>query len=74
MTEYGAEPVGVHGHVEKSPISLAWVILASLLCGGGLFLIWFWLTTFDWLYFSGIALAVVGGLMFFNHRAGLDHA
>lgn len=74
MSEYGGEPVGVHGHVEKSPISVGWVILAAVLCGIGLFLVWFWLSTFDWIYFPGVALVFIGGIMFFNHRAGLDHA
>jgi hypothetical protein len=73
MSGYGGPSVG-HGHVERSPISVGWVILASVLCGIGLILVWEWLTTFDWVYFPGAALVIIGALMFLNDRAGLDHA
>jgi lipoprotein signal peptidase len=70
MSEYGE----AHGHVERSPISVGWVVLASLVCGAGIFFLWLWLDTFDWLYFPGFVLVIVGAIMFLNDRAGLDHA
>jgi hypothetical protein len=77
MSEYGGPSAG-HGHaeshVERSPISIGWVVLASLVCGAGIFLVWYWLETFDWLYFPGLVLVIVGAMMFMNDRAGLDHA
>ncbi len=69
MSEYGA-----HSPVAKSPISVGWVVLAALMCGFGLFLVWLFITTFDWIYFPGAALVILGAIMFLSERAGLDHA
>jgi len=74
MSGYGgAHSAPPHGHV-RSPISVLWVVLSALLIGGGLFLLAYWLVTFNWLFFSGIAPCVLGGLMLFSPRAGLDSA
>lgn len=73
MSGYGA-PSEPPAHHAVSPISVPWVVLASVLCGLGLLLVWMWLTTFQWVYFTGIIPVFVGGLMFLNDRAGLDHA
>jgi hypothetical protein len=73
MSEFG-EHGSVHGHVARSPISVGWVVLASLLCGAGIFLVWYWLFTFNWAFFPGFILVIVGAIMFLNPRAGLDHA
>ncbi|MGA8665023.1 MAG: hypothetical protein WB809_08195 [Thermoplasmata archaeon] len=74
MSGYGD---GHHGaapaHV-RSPISVGWVVLAALLIGVGLFFVAYWLYMFDLWYSFGIALVVIGGLMLFHPRAGLDHA
>ncbi|HLM91323.1 MAG TPA: hypothetical protein VK424_04640 [Thermoplasmata archaeon] len=74
MSEYGdAHHAGTKAHV-RSPINVGWVVLAALLIGSGLFLIAYWLYMFDLRYSFGIALVVIGGLMLFHPRAGLDHA
>jgi|HubBroStandDraft_1064217.scaffolds.fasta_scaffold28026_3 hypothetical protein len=73
MSEYGAASE-VHTHHVSSPISVPWVVLASVLCGVGLTLVWEWLTTFQWIWFSGVVLVFIGAMMFLNDRAGLDHA
>jgi hypothetical protein len=74
MSEYGG-PSESHPHHVSSPISLPWVVLASLLCGLGLFLVLgLWLATFEWIYFVGVIPVFLGGLMFLSPRAGLDHA
>jgi hypothetical protein len=73
MSEYASGHGGAPAHV-KSPISVPWVIAASLLIGVGLFFDWYWLYTFNLEYTFGIALVVVGGFMLFSKRAGLDHA
>ncbi|MCI4365496.1 MAG: hypothetical protein L3K10_05490 [Thermoplasmata archaeon] len=74
MSGYGTPPAAVsHGHV-SSPISVPWVVLSAVLVGVGLFFVWWWVTTFDWLYFLGVAPCVLGGLMLFSRRAGLDSA
>jgi len=74
MSEYGdAHSRGAKSHV-RSPISVAWVVLASVLIGVGLAVLFYWLYTFDLRYTFGIAFVVAGGLMLFDHRAGLDHA
>ena len=73
MSEYG-DASESHGHVTKSPISVAWVIAASVICGIGITGVWWYVTTFDWLYFPFVFLVIGGALMFMNDRAGLDHA
>ncbi|HXW66487.1 MAG TPA: hypothetical protein VEL82_01180 [Thermoplasmata archaeon] len=73
MASYGSAHGG-HGHVTKSPISVAWVVLAALLGGAGIFLIFEWLFTFNWVFFPGIALVIGCTLMLLDRRAGLDHA
>jgi hypothetical protein len=74
MSEYGGAPDPHHSHVAKSPISVGWVVLASVLCGLGLVGVWWWLETFDWLFFPSIVLVIGGAMMFLSDRAGLDHA
>jgi hypothetical protein len=74
MSGYGASHASPpHGH-ERSPISVAWVILAAVLIGGGLFLIAYFFWNWNLLYLVGIAPCVAGGLMLFDRRAGLDAA
>ncbi len=63
-----------HAHHVSSPISVPWVILASVLAAAGLAMISFWLTTFNWIFFAGPFLVLLSVLMFLNDRAGLDHA
>jgi membrane-bound ClpP family serine protease len=74
MSSYGAargRPAPAH---ERSPISVGWVILAAVLIGIGLTLLAYFFLTFNLLYFVGIAPCVIGGLMLFDRRAGLDSA
>jgi len=73
MTEHAAGGAE-HGHGVASPISVLWVIAASLIAAAGLFLIAMWLLTFMWVYFLGPFLVLASILMFLNRRAGLDHA
>ena len=60
--------------VTKSPISIPWVIVASLLAGLGVFSMVLWLYTFQWIYFGGILPILTGTLMMFDRRAGADSA
>jgi hypothetical protein len=77
MSEYG-DPAAAKEHHDRSPISVLWVIAASLLCGVGIFFLWYWLwdlpSAAAWPWFSGVAFVFVGSLMFLNPRAGWDHA
>jgi len=75
MSGYGAAHDPPHSPHRGGPISVPWVILASVLIGVGLTLVAYWLYTgFDLVYTFGIAFAVIGGLMLFDERAGADHA
>lgn len=58
----------------KSPVSIPWVILASLLAGIGIFSMVLWLYTFQWIYFGGILPIITGTLMMFDRRAGANSA
>ena len=69
----GAHSAPPHGRV-RSPISVPWVILAALLMGLGVFMMAYFLVTFSWIYFLGIAPCVAGGLMLFSRQAGVDSA
>jgi hypothetical protein len=72
MTEHaGAQ---VHGHGVASPISVLWVIAASIVAAAGIFMMAMWLLTYDYLYLLGPWVVLLSVLMFLNHRAGLDHA
>lgn len=82
----GFEAVGTRPHVHgtvgdatrarvtphRSPVSVGWVVGASLLMGVGIFAITLWLITFDWVYFGGILPMAVGILMMFDPRAGAN--
>ncbi len=59
---------------QQGAFSVPYIFLAALLIGSGIFLIFVWITAFEWLYLSGILLLVVGTLMLFSPRAGADRA
>lgn len=72
MGEYGFRSQSedeVEGHV-----SIPLVVLASLLCGAGIFLTIVWLATLQWIYFSGLGLTVAGFLVLMSRRTALDSA
>jgi uncharacterized membrane protein YfcA len=73
MSEYSDAPNASKHHV-RSPISVPWVIAASILSGLGVGFLAYWIETFQWFWFSGVLLVFVGILMFLNPRAGWDHA
>lgn len=56
----------------RDPLSIAWVVGASLLMGVGIFFVTYWLMTFEWLYFGGILPMTAGILMMFDPRAGAN--
>lgn len=64
----------VHPLAVPGALSVGYVIVAALLIGAGLFLVFVWITSFQWLYFSGIFLLAIGLLMLFSPRAGADRA
>jgi hypothetical protein len=59
---------------ERGHVSVAWVVLAALLMGAGIFLTLVWLITFTWPYLGGVLLMAVGLLLCFHPRAGPDRA
>ncbi|HTT72958.1 MAG TPA: hypothetical protein VMG99_02235 [Thermoplasmata archaeon] len=73
MAASEAGPNTAHGST-VSPISIPWVVLSAVLCGGGLFMVSYWLLTQQWVWFSGVAVVIVGALMFLSPRMGWDHA
>jgi hypothetical protein len=74
MSEYGTA-TEEHAHHVSSPISVPWVVGASVISGVGVLSLWQGVTTLGWYYFVGGSLLVLLGiLMFLNDRAGLDHA
>jgi hypothetical protein len=64
-----------HAHHVASPISVTWVVLASLICALGLVLLFWGALMESWPYFiAGPFCVFVGMVMLLNRRAGLDHA
>jgi hypothetical protein len=63
-----------HGAHAASPISVPWVVAASVISAAGLFVIWWWLYTFNLEFGWGPFLVFIGLLMFMDKRAGWDHA
>ncbi|HEV2317269.1 MAG TPA: hypothetical protein VGV89_06825 [Thermoplasmata archaeon] len=55
-------------------VSIPYVILASILCGVGIFLTLAWVITFSWPLFLGVFVTTGGFLLLFDRRAGLDRA
>ena len=89
-TEVGTDPIDLkpqdlrrvmsaaHGsqatHHAKSPVSIPFVVVASILIGIGLASAALWLVYFNWLLFLGFVPLVVGALMLFSPRAGAEKA
>ena len=63
-----------HGGSTANSLSVGYLVLATALCGVGISLTSLWMITQDWLYFPGLLLSVVGGLMLFSPRAGSNVA
>lgn len=72
MSEYGFHAPSEED--DEGHVSIPLVILASVLCGAGIFLTIVWLATLQWVYFSGLALTVAGFLVLMSRRTALDSA
>lgn len=73
MSEYSAvEGKAVEERSDRTSVPL--LIVAALLCGFGLLGIFYWLYTFNFLYFSAIALLAGGAYLLFTRASGPDHA
>lgn len=73
MAEYVSVQELEARHESHGSVSVLFVLLASVLIGGGLFLIAAWVLSFDWLYFTGVAPVAIGFLLLFSPKAGPDH-
>ena len=74
MTDWANVPALPEESSERSSMSVAWIVLAALLMGGGIFLTLVWLITFEWIDLSGVLLMAVGFLLCFHPWAGPDRA
>lgn len=73
MEEYAS--AGEHSVKNRTTAATTgWIILASLLCGAGLFLIAYFVTFLQWWSFSGVILLIVGALIFFRTWTGPESA
>ncbi len=55
-------------------LSVPFLVVAALLIGAGIWLIFTWILSFEWIYFSGVFCLAAGGLMLFSPRTGLDRS
>lgn len=75
MSSHGGEPPPTaHPSAHGRAAINAWIVLASILCGVGLFMVWYWLTFFNWWWFSGVGLVLAGALIFFKTWSGPESA
>lgn len=72
MSHYAA--AGEHPTPKSSASTTGWIIVASLLCGFGLFLLAYFVTFFAWWSFSGVVLVIGGCLIFFKTWTGPESA
>ncbi len=56
------------------PASVVLIVLIAILCGLGIFGAFYWLYTFDWLYFPSVLLVALGCYLLFTRLSGPDHA
>jgi len=65
-----------HGHAapKASAGTIGWILVASFLCGGGLFLISYWLASFAWWSFIGAPMVGGGAYLFFRTVTGPESA
>jgi len=49
-------------------------IVAAIVCGLGIFGVFYWLYTFDWIYFPSVALVMLGCYLLFTRITGPDQA
>ncbi|HKS59204.1 MAG TPA: hypothetical protein VJS68_00310 [Thermoplasmata archaeon] len=71
--------VSADAHTSRSTsatVSVPLIVLQAALSGIGLFGMFLWIVTFDWLWFGvGLSTLLVGAVMLFVPRAtGADHA
>jgi len=73
MSEFSSEdrtaPASTAGE-----LSLAFLVLACLLIGAGIFGMAYWLVTFQWLYFASVIPLALGGYMLFTRGTGPDRS
>lgn len=75
MAEYAPSRLAPRGGEHRtSRGTVGWIVLAALLCGVGIFLMIFWLVTFYWWAFGGVALIFVGFLLFVRTWTGPESA
>ncbi len=73
MSEYPARE-GATLDSQSGHVSVPLVIVAALLCGLGLLGIFYWLYTFNFLYFPSILVLAGGAYLLFTRASGPDHA
>ncbi len=75
-TGLAAPPLNRTSSAPTAPASLSipFLVVAALLIGAGIWLIFTWMLSFDWIYFGGVFCLAAGGLMLFSPRTGLDRS
>ncbi|MGI0055417.1 MAG: hypothetical protein ACREBZ_06870 [Thermoplasmata archaeon] len=75
MSFFGEEHASPEEH--SPPIrrgTLGWIILAAILCGIGLLMIWWYITFFELIYLVGVLFVLAGSVIFFHTWSGPDSA
>jgi len=58
----------------EGPTSIALITVAAIICGLGIFGVFYWIYTTDWIYFPSVALVAIGCYLLFTRITGPDHA
>ena len=62
-----------HRHGSRAALA-GWILLSSLLCGVGLYMVWYLITFFDWIYLLGLPIVGVGAVLLFLKGTGPESA
>lgn len=74
MSEYGGAKAAHPTPAPEASVSVPFIVLASVLCGLGLFGTAYWLVTFHWWAFLSLAPLIVGAYLLFTRGTGPDRA
>ena len=69
-----SHPEGTPPHHPSRASLAGWILLAALLSGLGIYMLWYFITFFDWIYLLGLPVVGVGAVLFFLKVTGPESA
>ncbi len=69
-----SHPESASPHPPSRASLAGWILLAALLSGLGIYMLWYFITFFDWIYLLGLPVVGVGAVLFFLKVTGPESA